>query len=180
MLRLTPRYIHFPRSRRETAEVIEQLEFFFQCRIPKVLGNLDGTHIPVDHLTLMDKQIILVENNVTLFADKELLEQIFFFSKSQLGFQEAATMPIISEIPHCKFFSENGEILTKPEDVIENSRVTSLVLGDEAYPLLPWLIKPYNFGPALTRSEKLFNKKFCSARVTAERTFGILKVCWRC
>ena len=76
--------------------------------------------------------------------------------------------------------AENGEILTKPEDVIENSRVTPLVLGDEAYPLLPWLIKPYNFGPALTRSEKLFSKKFCSARVTAERAFGILKARWRC
>ena len=54
------------------------------------------------------------------------------------------------------------------------------MLGDEAYPLLPWLIKPYNFGPTLTRSEKLFNKKFCSARVTAERAFGILKARWRC
>ena len=76
--------------------------------------------------------------------------------------------------------AENGEILTKPEDVIENSRVTPLVLGDEAYPLLPWLIKPYNFGSALTRSDKLFNKKFCSARVTGERAFGILKARWRC
>ena len=76
--------------------------------------------------------------------------------------------------------AQNGEILTKPEDVIENSRVTPLVLGDEAYPLLPWLIKPYNFIPALTRSEKLFNKKFCSARVTAERAIGILKARSRC
>ena len=54
------------------------------------------------------------------------------------------------------------------------------MLGDEAYPLLPWLIKPYNFGSALTRSDKLFNKKFCSARVTGERAFGILKARWRC
>ena len=49
----------------------------------------------------MEKQIILVENNVTLFLHKDLLEQILFFSTSQLGFQEAATMPVILEIPHC-------------------------------------------------------------------------------
>ena len=49
----------------------------------------------------MVEQIILVENNVTLFLDKDLLEQILFFSTSQLRFQEAATMPVISEIPHC-------------------------------------------------------------------------------
>ena len=47
MLRLAPRYIHFPRSRRETAEVIEQFEVFCQCRILQVLGALDGTHIPI-------------------------------------------------------------------------------------------------------------------------------------
>ena len=28
---------------------------------------------------------------------------------------------------------------------------------EPAYPLFPWMIKPFNFGPALTRSEKLFN-----------------------
>ena len=49
----------------------------------------------------MEKHIILVENSVTLFTDKDLLEQILFFSTSQLGFQKAATMPVISEIPHC-------------------------------------------------------------------------------
>ena len=53
------------------------------------------------------------------------------------------------------------------------------MLGDGAYPLLPWLIKPYNFGPALIHSEKLFNKKLCSARAV-ERASGILKARWRC
>ena len=47
MLRLAPRYIHFPRSRRERAEAIEQFKVFCQCRIPQVIGALDGTHIPI-------------------------------------------------------------------------------------------------------------------------------------
>ena len=47
MLRLAPRYIHFPRSRRETAEAVEQFKVFRQCRIPQVIGALDGTHIPI-------------------------------------------------------------------------------------------------------------------------------------
>ena len=76
--------------------------------------------------------------------------------------------------------AENEEILTKPEDVIENSRVRPLVLGDGAYPLLSWLIKPYNFGPPLTRSGKLFNKTLWSTRVTVERAFGIPQARWKC
>ena len=45
ILRLAPRCIHFPRSRRETAEAIKQV--FCQCRIPQVIGALDGAHIPI-------------------------------------------------------------------------------------------------------------------------------------
>ena len=75
--------------------------------------------------------------------------------------------------------AENGEIITKSDDVIENSPVRPLVLGDGAYPLLPWFINPFNFRLALTRSDKLFNKKLCDAMVTVERGFGILKVRWR-
>ena len=59
-------------------------------------------------------------------------------------------------------------------------KVRPLVLLDGAYPLLPWFIKAYKFEPALTRSEKRFNKKLCSARITVERAFGILKARWRC
>ena len=59
-------------------------------------------------------------------------------------------------------------------------KVRPLVYSDGAYPLLPWFIKAYNFEPVLTRSEKLFTKKLCIARVTVERTFGILKARWRC
>ena len=102
----------------------------------------------------MEKQIILVRKNVRQFLHKDFLEQILLFSTSQLGFQEAATMPVISEIPYCIC---KPKMLTKPEDVVENSRVRPLVLGDGAYPLLLGLIKPYNVGPALTLSEKVFN-----------------------
>ena len=100
ILRLTPRYIYFPRSRRETAETIEQFRFSGQCRILQVTGALDGTHISIPApLQLMEKQIISVKKNVTPlvtpFLHKGLLEQILYFSTSQLGFQEAATMPVI-------------------------------------------------------------------------------------
>ena len=37
MLRLARRYIHFPRSRRETAEAIEQFKFFANAEYLKYL-----------------------------------------------------------------------------------------------------------------------------------------------
>ena len=76
--------------------------------------------------------------------------------------------------------AEANQILTKPEDIIGNLRVRPLLLGDGGYPLSTWLMKPYNFTPALTNTEKKFNKKLSSSRVIVERAFGICKARWRC
>ena len=56
-------------------------------------------------------------------------------------------------------------------------RSIALILRDGAYLLFLWLVKPYPQGPALTGVEKCFNLKARSARVVAERAFGILKRC---
>ena len=42
------------------------------------------------------------------------------------------------------------------------------------------MVCPYNFTQTLTPQEKRFNKLLSSARVTAERAFGVLKARWRC
>ena len=47
MLRLALQYIHFPKSRRETTEATKQLKVFCQCRMPEVIGVLEGTHIAI-------------------------------------------------------------------------------------------------------------------------------------
>ena len=45
MLRLAPKYINFPKNRRKTAEIIEQVKIFCQCAIPQITGALNVTHI---------------------------------------------------------------------------------------------------------------------------------------
>ena len=75
--------------------------------------------------------------------------------------------------------AQNHEILTEPEDVTENASIRPIML-DGAYTLLPWLVNPYSFGPALTRPQRKFNKKLSKGRVHVERAFGILKARWRC
>ena len=47
VLHIALRYSHFPRSRRETVEAIEQLKVFCKCRILQVIGALEGTLIPI-------------------------------------------------------------------------------------------------------------------------------------
>ena len=57
----------------------------------------------------------------------------------------------------------------------ENARIRPIILEDEAYPLLSWLVSPYLFEPALIRQQQKFNKKLSEGRVHVERAFEILK-----
>lgn len=53
-----------------------------------------------------------------------------------------------------------------------------MIVGDPAYPFLPWLIKGFT-GPNLTPIEDSFNAHL-SSRVCVEIAFGRLKARWRC
>ena len=76
--------------------------------------------------------------------------------------------------------AREDEILSKLSDQINNITVRPVLLGDGAYPLLTWMMKPYAYSPNLTHDEKKINKKLSSARVPSKRAFGLLKACWRC
>ena len=74
---------------------------------------------------------------------------------------------------------QNGDILAAgPMYLIGADEIQPYLLGDSAYPLSPWLQKPY---PEGTRDpgEIRFNKELSSARVVVECAFGILKSRWR-
>lgn len=71
------------------------------------------------------------------------------------------------------------QILTDPVIQIGRNRIGLYLVGDSAYPLCPWLLKPF---PEATRNprEIVFNKELSFARVKVEcAKFGILKSQWR-
>ena len=71
-------------------------------------------------------------------------------------------------------------VLWMAENIIENAKISPLILGDGGYPFMKWLVTPYSLSPSpnLTVTEKKINKALFSAHVTSERNikiFGILK-----
>ena len=55
-----------------------------------------------------------------------------------------------------------------------------VILGDPAYPLLSWLIKPYAVTLRTSTVQKRFNYRQSRARMVVENAFGRLKGRWRC
>ena len=64
--------------------------------------------------------------------------------------------------------------------LINGVDVPVVILGDLAYPLLPWLIKPYPGDGSLTPIQRRFNYQLSRARMVVECAFGRLKGRWRC
>eukprot|EP00795_Rhopilema_esculentum_P003531 gene3531-2015_t len=162
-------FIKFPRNERETSIAWEK--FSEICKIPQVIGAIDATHSPIDYFCREQKFTI----NTQAVVDGKL--KFIDISTGFPGSIHDARVLRENSIYHT---AERGDILNNPLAYIENQPVKPFIIGDGAYPLSSWLLKPYPDNGALTRSEIKYNKTLSSARSVVERAFGVLKARWRC
>ena len=56
--------------------------------------------------------------------------------------------------------------------------VPFVIVGDDIFPLKPWLMKPYP-GKNLDQYQRIYNYRLSRVRRTIENAFGILVAKWR-
>lgn len=70
---------------------------------------------------------------------------------------------------------KSDELTSTPTCQVTGREVTPYLLGDSAYFLRPWLLKPFNKKWRGTKAQNEFDKKWRVGRVKIENAFDILK-----
>ena len=172
---LLTEYIQFPTGNQLTS-VIDGFKTKFD--VPQCAGAIDGSHIPVrppaqNHTDYYNRKgwysVILqavVDHNY-LFRDVMVgwpgsVHDARVFSNSQLCHK-----------------ATNRTLLNTNSCVIHGTTVFPFLIGDSAYPLNTWLIKPFPHNSSLSSRQRHFNYLISRARIVTENAFGRLKARWR-
>ena len=148
-----------------------------ECKIPQAVGAIDATHIgiiapeePFDYFDRHHRYSVIMQ---------AVVGENLMFLDTAIGYPGSMHDARVLRQSNIFRKAENGDILTEPFVTVNGVNVRPRLLGDGAYPLLPWLLKPYPINAILNRSQRRFNKTLSSAQSTVERAFGILKGRWR-
>ena len=72
-----------------------------------------------------------------------------------------------------------GHLVPNKSITISGVRIRLYVIGDSAYPMQSWLMKPFSYNSDLTAYQRNYNYRLCRARIVVENAFGRLKTRWR-
>lgn len=75
---------------------------------------------------------------------------------------------------------QSGSLFPHITERFEGESAPVAIVGDAAYPLLPWLITPYPENQLTNPAQLSFNNHLSKAQMTVKRAFGRLKQRWQC
>ena len=154
----------------------EKIEERFRNRwnVPNAVGALDGKHIAIKKPKKSGSEYFNYKGyfSVVLLA---LVDADYKFLWVNVGASGSS-----SEIFNCsklKRIIENGTLGLPPPEPLGpgGPDLHYFLLGDDAFALMPWLVKPYS-RRQLTREERISNYRISRGRRVVENTFGILVI----
>lgn len=166
------------------AEIQENAEEFKGIAgLPRVVGSIDGTHIPIhpprenapayiNRKRFHSLNVQAVCNYLGLFVDVSGNMKVSFDPFSSLSFKVFIGYPgsvhdarILTNSP----LHRDAAVLMPPDHFL---------LGDSGYPLLPWLMTPFKNNGHMTAQQTRFNHALSTTRIVIEQAFGRLKNRW--
>lgn len=149
-----------------------------EYHFPQIVGAVDGCHIEINAPP---------ENKEDYFNRKQyysinlqgIVNPQLHFQHIAVGFPVSIHDSRVLRLSGIFNLAENEEILTAPTRMINRVQLRPMLVGDSAYPLKNWLLKPFSNRGHLSHQKKRFNAKLSAMRSVVERAFGMLKGRWR-
>ena len=146
--------------------------------IPQCAGSIDGSHIPVRPPALNHTDYYNQKGWYSIIV-QAVIDQNYLFTDLYIRWPGSVHDARVLANSAIYKRANNKEILQGDDIHVSGHDIPIFLIGDSAYPLLPWLIKPYAMSPSLTEEQNTFNYRICRGRVVVEIAFGQLKARWR-
>jgi hypothetical protein len=157
---LKKKFIYLPLHENVKNKIMD--DFYTSYNFPNVLGAIDGTHI----------RIVAPHEHPQAYVNRKKFHSIILQGLCARNLQ---FLHVVAGWP--------GSV--HDARVLRNSDIWNIcpnwcgpdnhIIGDGAYPLQTWLLKPFRNNGHLTRTQRRYNFHLSSARAAIERAFGLLK-----
>lgn len=170
---LLPKHIYVPRNRQEVQDNIDG--FKNRAGFPQVVAAVDGCHVPIigprqspdDYINRKGFHSLILQGLVD--CEYRFLDVCVGWPGKVHDARVFKNSPLFALCCARTFLPLDMSVM------ISGVRVPPLILGDSAYALSDWLMKPYTDRGNLTPDEGSFNVKHSTTRVVVENAFGRLK-----
>ena len=140
---LLKRYVKFASN--EIEDIVN--EFETKCGFSQCIGAVDGTHLPI--LAPQECAKDYHNRKVFILSSCKLLYHIY------VGWPDSVHDARVFKNSDLYRKSQNSSLDPTTGKMINGVKVPLVVLGDPAYPLLPWLMNLYTDSGRLTPAAKI-------------------------
>uniref|UniRef100_A0A8C3FIF4 DDE Tnp4 domain-containing protein n=2 Tax=Chrysemys picta bellii TaxID=8478 RepID=A0A8C3FIF4_CHRPI len=148
---------------------------FAAMGFPNCGGTKDGTHIPILAPDHQGSQYINCQGYFSMVL-QALVDHKGRFTNINVGWPGRVHDARVFRNTSLFKWLQQGIYFPDQKITVGDVDMPIVILGDPAYPLMPWLMKPYT--GSLDSSQELFNYRLSKCRMVVEYAFGHLKAHW--
>ncbi|KAK6493735.1 protein ANTAGONIST OF LIKE HETEROCHROMATIN PROTEIN 1-like, partial [Huso huso] len=164
-----------------SAEQFAEMSDYFDRRwgVPQCVGAIDGSHIPIiapqhyhcDYFNRKGWHSIILQ---------AVVDGKGHFWDLNVGFPGSVHDARVLKNSTLWTLASSNRLFPNIIRNISGCDVGYYILGDPAYPLQRWLMKPFSDTGRLSEQQRQYNYRVSRARSVVENAFGRLKGRWRC
>ncbi|XP_038679238.1 protein ALP1-like isoform X1 [Tripterygium wilfordii] len=148
--------------------------------LPNCCGAIDTTHVVMTLPTMDPSNDVWIdrEKNYSMIL-QVVVDPKMRFRDVIAGWPGSLSDALVLKSSGFFKLTEEGKRLNgKKLELAEGAELREYIVGDAAFPLLPWLLTPYQ-GKSLSDLQAVFNKRHSATRKVAQMALARLKERWR-